>query len=80
MLDFADFVAINKFDRRRAGRAARRASRCSATRRRGASPDQMPVFGTMASRFADDGVTALSAMVRAGAGGEVAGRFETAGG
>ena len=62
MLDFADFVAINKFDRKRAraGRAARRAQAGAAQQaRRGALPDQMPVFGTMASRFADDGVTAL---------------------
>src|SRR6185503_167550 len=40
MLDFADFVAINKYDRKGA-------------------PDAMPVFGTIASRFNADGVTAL---------------------
>ena len=41
-------------------RCATSPSRCSATARRSASgPTQMPVFGTMASRFNDDGVTAL---------------------
>ncbi len=45
----------------RARRAARRApSSTSATANCGASsPDEMPVFGTQASRFNDDGVTAL---------------------
>ena len=61
MLDFADFVAINKFDRKGALDALRDvASRSSATasafRKK---PDEMPVFGTMAARFNDDGVTAL---------------------
>ena len=62
MLDFADFVAINKFDRKgAAGRAARRAQAVPAQPRavRKAAPDQMPVFGTIAARFNDDGVTAL---------------------
>ena len=61
MLDFADFVAINKFDRKGArGRAARRAqaipAQPPAVRE---AADEMPVFGTQASRFNDDGVTAL---------------------
>ena len=61
MLDFADFVAINKFDRKGAADALRDvASSSSATARRSADqPDEMPVFGTMATRFNDDGVTAL---------------------
>ncbi|MBS0313850.1 MAG: cobalamin-dependent protein [Proteobacteria bacterium] len=61
MLDFADFVAINKFDRKGA-RDALRDVRKQVQRNREAwstPPDQMPVFGTMASHFADDGVTAL---------------------
>ena len=61
MLDFADFVAINKFDRKGAQDALRDV-RKQVQRNKEAwstSPDQMPVFGTMASRFADDGVTAL---------------------
>ncbi len=61
MLDFADFVAINKFDRKGAQDALRDV-RKQVQRNRGAfnvAPDTMPVFGTMASRFNDDGVTAL---------------------
>ena len=60
MLDFADFVAINKFDRKGAQDALRDvAKQVQRNKEAGARPDQMPVFGTMASRFADDGVTAL---------------------
>ena len=61
MLDFADFVAINKFDRKGALDALRDVSK-QVQRNREAwdqSPESMPVFGTQASRFADDGVTAL---------------------
>jgi methylmalonyl-CoA mutase len=61
MLDFADFVAINKFDRRGAEDALRDV-RKQVQRNREAfrsAPDEMPVFGTIASRFNDDGVTAL---------------------
>src|SRR6202050_1189372 len=61
MLDFADFVAINKFDRKGAEDALRDV-RKQYQRNRGlfqAAPDTMPVYGTMASRFNDDGVTAL---------------------
>jgi isobutyryl-CoA mutase len=61
MLDFADFVAINKFDRKGAEDALRDV-RKQVQRNRGlfSTPaDEMPVFGTQASRFNDDGVTAL---------------------
>ncbi|WP_088286330.1 fused isobutyryl-CoA mutase/GTPase IcmF [Ideonella sp. A 288] len=61
MLDFAEFVAINKFDRKGAADALRDVAK-QVQRNRNAftvMPDQMPVFGTMASRFNDDGVTAL---------------------
>ncbi|MFO1395538.1 MAG: fused isobutyryl-CoA mutase/GTPase IcmF [Burkholderiales bacterium] len=61
MLDFADFVAINKFDRKGAADALRDV-RKQMQRNREAfrdAPESMPVFGTMASRFNDDGVTAL---------------------
>ena len=61
MLDFADFVAINKFDRKGAEDALRDVSK-QVQRNRGSfgvRPNEMPVFGTMASRFNDDGVTAL---------------------
>jgi len=61
MLDFADFVAINKFDRRGAEDALRDV-RKQVQRNRGlfsTSPQELPVFGTQASHFNDDGVTAL---------------------
>ena len=61
MLDFADFVAINKFDRKGAEDALRDVRKQVQRNRQafGASAEQMPVFGTIASRFNDDGVTAL---------------------
>ena len=61
MLDFADFVAINKFDRRGASDALRDVRKQYQRNRErfGEKPDDMPVFGTMAARFNDDGVTAL---------------------
>ena len=41
-------------------RCATCASSCSATSEAfGSAPDEMPVFGTIAARFNDDGVTAL---------------------
>jgi methylmalonyl-CoA mutase len=61
MLDFAEFVAINKFDRKGSLDALRDVAK-QVQRNKEAwkkKPDAMPVFGTMASRFNDDGVTAL---------------------
>ena len=61
MLDFADFVAINKFDRKGSLDALRDVSK-QVQRNKGdfsKKPDEMAVFGTMAARFNDDGVTAL---------------------
>lgn len=61
MLDLADFVAINKFDRKGAEDALRDVRKQYQRNRSdfAKSPDAMPVFGTMASRFNDDGTTAL---------------------
>jgi methylmalonyl-CoA mutase len=61
MLDFADFVAINKFDRKGAHDALRDVAKQVQRNRElfALSPDQMPVYGTQASHFNDDGVTAL---------------------
>ena len=61
MLDRADVVAINKFDRRGAADALRDVGRQLVRSREafGATPADMPVFGTSASTFNDDGVTAL---------------------
>ncbi|WP_296509587.1 fused isobutyryl-CoA mutase/GTPase IcmF [Rhodoferax sp.] len=61
MLDFAEFVAINKFDRKGASDALRDvAKQVQRNKEAWTTPtEQMPVFGTMAARFNDDGVTAL---------------------
>src|SRR5436190_17217516 len=61
MLDFADFVAINKFDRKGAQDALRDVRKQYQRNRElfKVAPDEMPVYGTVASRFNDDGVTAL---------------------
>lgn len=61
MLDFADVIAINKFDRKGAQDALRDV-RKQVQRNREAftvTPDEMPVYGTVAATFADDGVTGL---------------------
>src|SRR6202035_6178235 len=59
MLDFADVVAINKFERRGAADALRDVSRQLIRNRSafGAKPQDMPVFGTSAATFNDNGVT-----------------------
>jgi isobutyryl-CoA mutase len=66
MLDFAGAVAINKFERRGGEDALRDVRRQLA--RTGEHPglalEELPVFGTIASRFADDGVTALYQYLR----------------
>ena len=61
MLDFADFVAINKFDRKGAQDALRDVRKQYQRNREmfKTPPDEMPVYGTIAARFNDDGVTAL---------------------
>jgi len=61
MLDFAAFVAINKFDRKGSADALRDVAKQVQRNREAwsARTEDMPVFGTMASRFNDDGVTAL---------------------
>jgi methylmalonyl-CoA mutase len=67
MLDFAEFVAINKYDRKGAADALRDVAKQVQRNREAFTvmPDQMPVFGTMASRFNDDGVTALYQAIKA---------------
>ncbi|MBT9508601.1 fused isobutyryl-CoA mutase/GTPase IcmF [Rhodoferax sp.] len=67
MLDFAEFVAINKFDRKGALDALRDvAKQVQRNKEAWTTPtEQMPVFGTMAARFNDDGVTALYQALKA---------------
>ncbi|MCX6397399.1 MAG: methylmalonyl-CoA mutase family protein [Propionibacteriales bacterium] len=61
MLDFADVVVINKFERRGAKDALRDVGRQMVRNREafGSKPEDMPLFGTSAATFNDDGVTAL---------------------
>jgi len=61
MLDFADVIAINKFDRKGAADALRDVRKQVQRNREafGAPPDSMPVYGSIAARFNDDGVTGL---------------------
>ncbi len=61
MLDFADVVAINKFDRRGALDALRDVRKQVQRNREAFSTpaEEMPVFGTVAARFNDAGITAL---------------------
>ena len=61
MLDYADVFAINKFDRKGSEDALRDVCK-QVQRNREAfaqAPESMPVFGTIASKFNDDGITAL---------------------
>ncbi len=61
MLDYADLVAVNKFEKR-GGEDAVRDVRKQVQRNRKAwdqSAEDMPVYGTIASKFHDEGVTAL---------------------
>jgi len=66
MLDFADAVAINKFERRGAKDAMREVARQLVRNREafGQQPEEMPVYGTSAATFDDDGVTALYQFLR----------------
>lgn len=61
MLDYADVFAINKFDRKGSEDALRDVCKQVQRNREAFSvmPDAMPVFGTIASKFNDDGITAL---------------------
>ena len=61
MLDYAELVAINKFDRKGAEDALRdvRKQYQRNHTRFSEKAEDMPVYGTIAARFNDDGVTAL---------------------
>ncbi|MBL9076753.1 MAG: methylmalonyl-CoA mutase family protein, partial [Planctomycetes bacterium] len=77
MLDYADLVAINKFDRRGA-RDALRDVRKQYQRNKKAFEqpvEQMPVYGTMAATFADPGTDRLYRCVAAALDAERPGRF-----
>ncbi|MCF8027204.1 MAG: methylmalonyl-CoA mutase family protein [Desulfobacteraceae bacterium] len=61
MLDYADLVVINKFDKQGSEDAVRDIRKQVQRNRKAFSqkPGDMPVFGTIAARFNDDGVTAM---------------------
>lgn len=61
MLDFADVVAINKFDKRGALDALRDVKKQYQRNHNlwDAKPDDLPVFGTIASQFNDPGMNTL---------------------
>jgi len=61
MLDFADLVAINKFDKRGALDALRDVKKQYQRNRQlfDKMPEEMPVYGTVASQFNDPGVNEL---------------------
>jgi isobutyryl-CoA mutase len=61
MLDFADIIALNKFDKRGALDALRDVKKQYMRNHRlfDADPDDMPVYGTIASQFNDPGVNQL---------------------
>ncbi len=63
MLDFADLIAINKFDKRGALDALRDVKKQYQRNHNlwDTAPDQMPVYGTMASQFNDAGMNDLYA-------------------
>jgi methylmalonyl-CoA mutase len=61
MLDYADFVAINKFDRRGSRDALRDVKKQYQRNKKAFDrpPEAMPVYGTMAANFADPGTNTL---------------------
>jgi len=79
MLDFADLVAINKFDRRGARDALRDVKKQYQRNKKafGKAPDDMPVFGTMAATFADPGTDRLYRATAAALDAVRPGRFRS---
>ena len=61
MLDFAHLIVVNKFEKQGGEDAVRDVCKQVQRNRKAwdKSPEEMPVFGTIASKFNDDGVTAL---------------------
>jgi methylmalonyl-CoA mutase len=79
MLDFADLVVVNKFEKRGSEDAVQHV-RKQVQRNRKAfdrKPEEMPVYGTIASKFNDDGVTALYHALVDGLAAKTGVRFES---
>jgi isobutyryl-CoA mutase len=80
MLDYADLVAINKFDRRGARDALRDVKKQFQRNKKAwdKAPDEMPVYGTMAATFADPGANRFYKAVAKALDGKRPGRFTSA--
>ncbi|MER1999879.1 MAG: fused isobutyryl-CoA mutase/GTPase IcmF, partial [Lysinibacillus sp.] len=65
MIDYADFIAINKFERKGSEDAMRQVQKQMQRSREAweQDPSDMPVFGTIASQFNDKGTNALFAAI-----------------
>nr|MCU0976737.1 methylmalonyl-CoA mutase family protein [Steroidobacteraceae bacterium] len=65
MLDFADMIVLNKFEKRGAEDALRDVRKQVMRNRKlfGTAPEQLPVFPTIASQFNDAGVNTLFAAI-----------------
>ncbi len=61
MLDYADFIVVNKFEKRGGEDAVRDVRKQVQDNRKqwDTPPEEMPVYGTIASKFNDDGLTAF---------------------
>ncbi len=61
MLDYADLIVVNKFEKKGSDDALRDIRKQVQRNRKqwDKGPEEMPVYGTIASKFNDDGVTAL---------------------
>jgi methylmalonyl-CoA mutase len=61
MLDYADLIVVNKFEKKGSDDALRDIRKQVQRNRKqwNTPPEELPVFGTIASKFNDDGVTAL---------------------
>jgi methylmalonyl-CoA mutase len=61
MLDYADLIVVNKFEKKGSDDAIRDIRKQVQRNRKQwqTAPEDLPVFGTIASKFNDDGVTAL---------------------
>lgn len=77
MLDFADLIVVNKFEKRGSQDAVREVRKQVQRNRKAWNrlPEEMPVYGTIASKFNDDGVTALYHAVMDGLAEKTGTRF-----
>jgi len=79
MLDFADLAVVNKFEKRGSDDAVQHVRKQVQRNRKAFDrrPDEMAVFGTIASKFNDDGVTALYHALMDTVAAKTGLRFET---